>query len=288
MQRSCFELSILVNGKPLREYFHNDRYYVEGRDRSEFELFLRNNSGRQVEAIFSVDGLDVLDGKRANAKKTGYLVYPGQQIRIPGWRLSNDEVAHFVFSGLEDSYASSKGKKRNIGVIGVAIYYEKELYNWNQYNIQNINWIPQPNQSGILRGQGFGQGTSSPMPRSVEIYCQNASNQVVNTSGEPSITCSIGNTMSVENTSSKEVHVTQHGLGTGFGRKADFKVNEVSFTRASSTPAEVLEMRYNDRSGLEKLGIKVGQPLPEETSRRETAKPFEDIGGCEPPQDWKY
>ena len=78
------------------------------------------------------------------------------------------------------------------------------------------------------------------------------------------------------------------GLGTGFGKKTESAVTNVEFERASTTPDEVLQVRYNDRENLIRRGIKVAQTVPEDLAYRDTAKPFEDLGGgCTPPPNWK-
>ena len=48
---------------------------------------------------------------------------------IDGWRTSMSTVAAFRFSEIQDSYADRKGKGRNVGVIGVAFFGEKDYRN---------------------------------------------------------------------------------------------------------------------------------------------------------------
>ncbi len=65
------------------------------------------------------------------------------------------------------------------------------------------------------------------------------------------------------------------GLGTEFGETRYSSVSWTKFVRASSKPAAVAELRYNDAAGLMALGILV-QPMPDpdELNTRETADPF--------------
>jgi hypothetical protein len=78
------------------------------------------------------------------------------------------------------------------------------------------------------------------------------------------------------------------GLGTGFGERHGSRVVEVAFERASSTPAAMLSLRYDDRPGLRALGIDVdGRRLADRESwRREAAEPFRSDGFAEPPAGW--
>jgi hypothetical protein len=85
--------------------------YVEGRDGSEFEIEFVNNNAHDVEAILSVDGLSVTDGKPAGSDSTGYMVPARGRVRIPGWTLDSKQVANFFFAGAKGgSYAEQSGQ----------------------------------------------------------------------------------------------------------------------------------------------------------------------------------
>lgn len=100
-------------------------YSVIGRAGQRYELRFKNNTDTRLEIVASVDGLDVLDGKPAAITKRGYLVEPGSGITIDGWRTSLNSVAAFRFGSVENSYAGKKyGDSRNVGVIGIAVFYE--------------------------------------------------------------------------------------------------------------------------------------------------------------------
>lgn len=286
MQKNSFELSVLVHGKPLREYLHKGKIYIEGRANSKYELLLRNNSARRVEAVISVDGLDVLDGKPAKSTNTGYVIQPWQTLRLEGWRLTDEEVAAFLFAEEEESYASKKGKKRNMGVIGVAFYFERVYqYNYGQYNNYGAVKIMPLGLTGNL-GHVIGTSYNSADLKGSSV---NLSNHVDSSNSSGSGILRGMTTCSVSSAGNNSVNVSakSSSLGTGFGERTESKVYNTSFTRDTEQPTEILEMRYNNRDNLEKLGIKIAQPLPDDLQARETAKPFEDIGsGCTPPEGW--
>lgn len=123
--RGSFEVEVLVHGRPAQEYSRDGETFMEGRRGSEFTLRVRNSSSRKALAAVSVDGLSVMDGQEATRGGAGYVIESYGSVDIPGWRLDNTEVAHFVFSDLPEAYASRMGKPRNIGVIGVSIFHEK-------------------------------------------------------------------------------------------------------------------------------------------------------------------
>jgi hypothetical protein len=102
------------------------RRFAVGESGSRYEIVVKNESRRPVEAVFSVDGLDVIDGEPASLKKRGYLLAPFESIVVEGFRTSNSTVAAFRFGSMFDSYGRRRhGSTANAGVIGVAVFEEK-------------------------------------------------------------------------------------------------------------------------------------------------------------------
>ena len=100
-----------------------DTFFV-GEEGDRYVIALKNNTPARLEVVVSVDGLDVLDGKRASFTKRGYLIEPLGSLTIDGFRRSNSQVAAFRFSSVADSYAARTGSDRNVGVIGIAVFPE--------------------------------------------------------------------------------------------------------------------------------------------------------------------
>lgn len=119
------------NGKffPLEarsRLFSGTKYGLIGRMGERYIIVLRNQSDARLEFVASVDGLDVIDGRPAALNKPGYVIAPGQTMRIDGFRRSLREVAAFRFSSVKDSYTEKKyGDARNVGVIGIAFFSER-------------------------------------------------------------------------------------------------------------------------------------------------------------------
>jgi hypothetical protein len=116
----------LDSGRPLQVHRHYQRLYVVGTPGMKYGLQLKNHSARRVKAVISVDGLNALTGDVAASEQSGYVLNPGQLSRIDGWRKSTSEVAQFVFTDSSISYAGRTGRPRNIGVIGVAVFPERD------------------------------------------------------------------------------------------------------------------------------------------------------------------
>jgi hypothetical protein len=91
-----------------------------------FQIQIKNTTKHRIEAVISVDGLDVLDGQAASVRKNGYVLEAGQEYTIQGFRKNCDNVKQFVFGAVSDSAAAKKGLAHNVGVVGLAVYEEDE------------------------------------------------------------------------------------------------------------------------------------------------------------------
>ncbi|MEX1367057.1 MAG: hypothetical protein AB1Z98_28275 [Nannocystaceae bacterium] len=107
-----------------------NKRYVVGDEGQRYKLRVSNNSAFRFEVVASVDGLDVIDGEPGSFAKRGYILDPWASITIDGWRTSEESIAAFRFSGMEDSYAERTGQGRNIGVMGFAFFHERGGVPW--------------------------------------------------------------------------------------------------------------------------------------------------------------
>ncbi len=113
------------SGSSLPTFVGNGRTLVQGEMGQRYMIEIENHSSSRFEAVVTVDGLDVIDGKAGTLSKRGYLVQPFATVEIDGFRQSMDQVAAFRFGSVRGSYAAGKGGARNVGVIGVAFFAER-------------------------------------------------------------------------------------------------------------------------------------------------------------------
>lgn len=222
----------------LQTFMHNGRRYVLGSLGQRYRVRLSNPTASRVEAVVSVDGLDVLDGKTASLSKRGYVIPAFGTVTIDGFRTSMDTVAAFRFSSVPDSFAGRKGQDRNVGVIGVAFFKERQV-------MPPVE-LAQPSLRGRSSADAPSAGTKKNAPSE-----------------------SRGDAM--------RPRTERPGLGTEFGEQRESRVRETVFVRESEVPASTIELRYNDRDGLEALGIRVSPPPVErddDLELRESARPF--------------
>ena len=114
------------NGERFSALRQGERLVTMGDPGERYALLIENHSGQRFEVVATVDGLDVLDGEDGDLDKRGYLVNAYSSVLIDGFRRSNDEVAAFRLGDVGNSYAASKGKARNVGVIGFALFDERQ------------------------------------------------------------------------------------------------------------------------------------------------------------------
>ncbi|HEY7725730.1 MAG TPA: hypothetical protein VH880_10365 [Anaeromyxobacteraceae bacterium] len=245
------------SGRSLPTFEHRGRTWVLGRLGERYLLRVRNGTGRRVEVVASVDGRDVVDGRPASTEKRGYLVEPWGELTIDGFRLSRDAVAAFRFSSVPDSYAARMGDARDVGVVGVAVFPERERR------------IAPPPRIGLGREPG-GRGADleergAPAPAEGEASASGPSPKATARAEE------------------------RPGLGTAFGEEHGSHVDYAAFERQSRRPAAMLTVRYDDHRGLAAQGIDVtgdGWARRDDSWRRRTARPFPGAF-AEPPPGWR-
>jgi hypothetical protein len=262
-----YELQVLVDGAPARSFRHDGETFVLGHLGERYTLRVLNHSGRRVEAVVSVDGRDVIDGKPADwREKRGYLVPAWGSVEIDGWRLSQQEAAAFRFSTVSRSYAARTGSAREVGVIGVAIFPER----WTRPQPRPIYPLPPAPPWNGMRDDSEGQKLGSASPRTEE------SGPVASSPAPPS-----------EPLARRSVE--RPGLGTEFGEAVSSRVTEVPFERASRQPETMIGARYDDRAGLIALGVDVDSGVMTEAELRRGAEPFPvvDRGYAAPPPGWR-
>jgi hypothetical protein len=114
-----------AGGEPLEAVHVGDRTFVVGQAGQRYSIVLQNHTSHRFEAVGTVDGLDVINGKPGTFDNRGYVLMPFATLEIEGFRTSTSAVAAFRFASVADSYAAQTGSARNVGVIGIAFFTEK-------------------------------------------------------------------------------------------------------------------------------------------------------------------
>ena len=203
-------------GEWLREYPHRGDTWVAGTPGDRYGVRLSNTTGERVLVVLSVDGINAVTGETASPSQAGYVLEPWESTEIAGWRKSLDDIAQFVFTDLGDSYAARTGRPRNVGVIGVAVFQESRP-----------RYYPTPAPSVTRRGEyRRDEAKAASAPSASGMAQEQAADSVA-----------------------------RQSMGTGHGQREWSPVGRTSFVRATRSPAQVSELRYDDNERLLAMGV---------------------------------
>jgi hypothetical protein len=249
-------------GEWLPEYRHRGRDWVPGVPGHRYSVKMTNTTGERVLVVLSVDGVNAISGATAAANQTGYVLGPWQSTEITGWRKSWQDVAQFYFTDLPDSYAARTGRPDNVGVIGVAVFRERAQ--------------PQPYYppAPISRDDREYDRDSRYRDQAGRAEGKAAAPQAPRRAAESSASDSAyGNSAPAQS------------IGTGHGAREWSPVSRTDFVRASRTPAQVVQMRYDDIDNLVAMGV---MPRPYRNDGRRHGQPqaFPNGFAADPSGGW--
>ncbi len=274
---------------PLKEYGLDCKTFIEAKDGFEYSLRIRNNNPYRVLVVASVDGLSVLDGKAASKDGNGYVLNAYDKLNIKGYRATNEEVGAFKFVKKPQSYAASKGDPSNVGVISVAVFKEKQYWQYNNYILQQKKndcdeyfWNDSTIKP-IISGTTY---TCDIKAGNIEYKSDNVLRGMSRESSQSTYSCNINSSVNAQafncaQATPQPQSVETFAAGSTWGKKIQDKVVEVSFEKESNCPCAEFNVYYDFRAGLEKLGIKF-------TKETQVNFPNGFPGKyAEPPSGWK-
>ena len=258
-------------GHELPTYQHGGERWVMGRYGQRYNLRIRNHTGRRVEVVVTVDGRDVVTGKRGDFKNArGYVIDAYDSVVIDGFRKSLSSVAAFRFTDPGDSYSSRMGTPENVGVIGAAFFPERR-------HRRPRKPIARPRPYYDYRGDLDGAPSESRSAPSTRAGRRKRSGG----GGAAS-----GGAPAPRSAPAPEAFADaerESNLGTRYGEDRSSAAREVRFRRANRRrPATVLTARYDDREGLLARGV-IAPPRPWRHAHRHQPEPFPDSRFAPPP-----
>lgn len=294
-QTNNVKLEIMCGGVPLKQIFHEGRTFVEAPLSGEYALHLTTpnlfnvsaQAGRLL-AVVSVDGLNVINGSPASYGGPGYILTPGQPLKISGWRRTADKVAGFEFKSDEEGYAPQMGHgTKNIGAIGVAIFEEKIVR-----TPQTVLYSYTPVMRSAPTRGGLGE---SDLGRSLDLdmKSERAVEAGPRLGGAAPAACeypeeygnavcgSVNPTHSDYSPSRGLSRGLSRNVATGYGAEKTMYTAEDKFERRSNFPREVIQVTYATRSKLVEWGVPVSQAIP-----KPEAFPLSSMG-CAAPPNWR-
>lgn len=215
------------SGDWLSNWPYRGQQWIAGTPGHRYSVRLTNSSGQRVLVVLSVDGVNAVSGQTASPSQAGYVLEAWQSTEINGWRKSMDDVAQFVFTDLPDSYAARTGRPDNVGVIGVAVFQERQVY--------RPAYEPRP----------------YPVPSPYPPYARNEDSRAKELSSRAN--SAPADAAAAAGQSAAEMPA--QSIGTGHGAREWSPVSQTEFVRASRSPAQVIQLRYDDYASLVARGV---------------------------------
>ena len=217
-------------GSVLPAYRCRGEYWVAGRPGARYSIMIQSHRGQRLLAVTAVDGINVISGETGAWGQSGYVLGAGEGYEITGWRKSDAEIAAFNFTAASGSYAERTGRPANIGVIGVALFLERPA--------RVAQYIPQDRKAEESRDRGDGVARAAPQ-----------SSAAASLSPPPMLAGKLPSNMA-----------PAEKLGTGHGAREASYVQNTQFDRQSSTPSEVIKIRYDSLENLVAMGVVPSRP----------------------------
>ena len=222
----------------LTIYPHRGATWVAGRPGSRYAVRMTNRSAGRVLVVLSIDGVNAVSGDTASVAQTGYVLAPYQTTEITGWRKSLTEAAAFYFTALPDSYAARTDRPDNVGVIGAAVFRERE-------RVVRQRPLQAPDTDAASRiGSERERRADSAAPPAAEAQGNDKSAAAAPSgrlSGAPAF--------------KSERALRDERLGTGHGEREYAPTTQTTFERASDRPADIVRLRYDSYANLLALGV---------------------------------
>jgi hypothetical protein len=227
-------------GSVLPTYRSRGEYWVAGRPGARYSIMIQNHRGERILAVTAVDGINVISGETGAWGQSGYVFSPGESYEIAGWRKSDAEIAAFNFTAAANSYAERTGRPANVGVIGVALFLERPAR--------------VPSYQAFDRRSEESGATQNRVEGALDSAARAAP------SGSREGVASAPKLEEVKPYASLSNAVPAQKLGTGHGAREASYVQNTTFDRLSTTPNEVIKIRYDSYENLAAMGVVPSRP----------------------------
>jgi hypothetical protein len=230
-------------GSVLPMYRSHGEYWVAGKPGARYSIVIQNHRGERLLAVTSVDGVNVISGETGAWGQGGYVFSPGERYEIAGWRKSNSEIADFNFTAASNSYAQRTGRPANIGVIGVALFLERPA------PAARIEYYdPRSRNSSSSKDEAMGSAATDAARAPPPLASNSAAAPPYASAPQ------------LAEIKPQRSAAPAEKLGTGHGAREYSYVQDTTFDRLSSTPNEVIKIRYDSYDNLVAMGVVPSRP----------------------------
>ena len=236
------DVEVVVSGVPQRRYLHDGRWYVEALKGREYAIRMRNPYPVRVAVALSVDGLNTIDARHTAASEARkWVIEPFQTITISGWQVNRAEARRFEFTTEARSYGQALGQTDNLGVIS-AVYFKERAP------------VMMTRESDDRNAQSERLARTAPQAPAAAAAQPAGSNTTAD--------------------ATTKLPAVDEYAATGMGQRTGHAVRQV-YLDLEGSPAQSVNIRYEFRPQLVKLGILPAAPVVDPLQRRERSRGFE-------------
>jgi hypothetical protein len=253
------EVEVLVDGRPVPEYWHTGTHYIEAIKGKEYAVRLTNHLESRVAIALSVDGLNTIDARHTSAYSAKkWVLEPQESVVISGWQISYHNARKFYFTSEEESYGRQLGQTSNLGIISAVLFKEQDFCMGRPAALSKISPRARENPSQAPREE-LSAPAGSPTSPKVDRPAQHKLE------------------------ASRDFVDDGEYAATGIGRKYHHDVHWVNMD-LDPNPVTSVSFRYEFRPGLVRLGILPAEPRRSALERRQHAAGFLNEGFCPSPR----
>lgn len=247
------EVEVLIDGVPVAKYPHQGTTYIEAIKAKEYSIRISNPTGARVAVALSVDGLNTIDARHTSAASARkWVLGPYESIVISGWQTGAQKARRFFFTTEDRSYGAWLGQRENLGIISAAFFRE---------NIPQVT-RPVPEHPRIPQPL-FKDSTNAPNERAQADASASSSQR----KAEARLESSTG----------------EDGYAaTGMGHQVRHEVQLIHMD-LEDRPFATVNLRYEFRPVLVRLGVVPPIATQDPLTRRERARGFRDASYCPEP-----
>lgn len=245
-----------ASGQTMPIYRHNGELWVAGVPGHRYAVRVHNTSPGRILTVVSVDGVNAVTGETAGWNQGGYVLTPWESYDVAGWRKSQERVADFVFTALEDSYAAATGRPQDVGVIGVAVFRER-IAEPPVTVAPNVPMFREESDAAAAPSATASAAPSAaPAPAPVSP-------------GDRAVARSLQGAPLAESLGALDMQRSR--IGTGHGQSEYSYVGNTHFERAHTEPDFLVAIRYDRPETLVAMGI-----MPAELAQTGHPRAFPD------------
>jgi hypothetical protein len=240
--RGLGPLDVLVDGAAVAKYHHSGTTYLEASKGKEYAIRLTNPAGCRIAVALSVDGLNTIDSRHTDARSARkWVLEPYESVVISGWQTNARQARRFFFTTEDESYGARLGRTGNLGIISAVFFREKPRP------------VPQPvAEAPGVSTQRAGAASDAAGERS---QSNRQGKSAAPAASEPEY------------------------AATGMGERVNHQVQWVHI-ELEHQPFQVVNLRYEFRPALVKLGVLPPTADEDALLRRERARGFRDTLYC--------